>query len=440
MSPGNLSPNTLVRINPVNAVFLRLQNGQISQEQADREIARLSQFDVRDEISRLLLRPQTWNQQNLSIRGGAEHHNYSASITYNGNQEEFIKVKSDQIVANVANGFDLTPKLSANTSINFSYTKEHLSFVDPKAFPFDSDNSIQNLLSVIPLSDRILDDNGNYVPMVSGANPNASQDALALGYPYPWTFNLKQEFDNLNSHSNETDLRIQAALRYQLFPWLRLSSSYQYEWSAEDERTLSNENSYLVRNRINTFAQTDSDGNVTSLPIPRGSIADLVTGKFRTHTFRSQLDFNGIYGSDDQHQIDAILGYEARKLIFESQSNRLYGFNDETLVNINPDYQTLFSSPFLGFGAERIPAPDFPVTYSEDRFLSYYANVAYSYLDRYVITGSTRLDDTNLFGASKKYRNVPLYSVGLKWDISGEPFFWKPRKHATAQGNLWGQR
>ena len=59
----------------------------------------------------------------------------------------------------------------------------------------------------------------------------------------------------------------------------------------------------------------------------------------------------------------------------------------------------------------------------EDRYASFFALANVTYKEKYDLFGSYRLDKTNLFGRSSKYRDNPAYSVGGKWTISSEPFF-----------------
>jgi hypothetical protein len=58
-----------------------------------------------------------------------------------------------------------------------------------------------------------------------------------------------------------------------------------------------------------------------------------------------------------------------------------------------------------------------------DRFISTYANAAYSYKRRYTISGSVRKDASNLFGVEANRRGIPLWSSGISWNISDEPFY-----------------
>lgn len=64
------------------------------------------------------------------------------------------------------------------------------------------------------------------------------------------------------------------------------------------------------------------------------------------------------------------------------------------------------------------------ITDVENRFVSFYSNAAYSFDNRYDITGSIRVDQSNLFGTDPKFQYRPLWSVGGAWHIMREKF-WK---------------
>jgi outer membrane receptor protein involved in Fe transport len=57
---------------------------------------------------------------------------------------------------------------------------------------------------------------------------------------------------------------------------------------------------------------------------------------------------------------------------------------------------------------------------SDRRFMSYYGQGTYIYKNKYVATGSFRIDQSNLFGADPKYKNKPLWSAGLNWRLGEE--------------------
>jgi hypothetical protein len=54
---------------------------------------------------------------------------------------------------------------------------------------------------------------------------------------------------------------------------------------------------------------------------------------------------------------------------------------------------------------------------------SYFGNIAYTFREKYSISASSRFDGTNYFGVKTNDKTVPLWSSGLKWDISKEKFY-----------------
>ncbi len=54
--------------------------------------------------------------------------------------------------------------------------------------------------------------------------------------------------------------------------------------------------------------------------------------------------------------------------------------------------------------------------------MSFYAIGSYTFDDRYSLTGSVRIDQSNLFGTDPKYQYRPLWSVGGSWQLANEEF------------------
>lgn len=106
----------------------------------------------------------------------------------------------------------------------------------------------------------------------------------------------------------------------------------------------------------------------------------------------------------------------------EYTQDRRYGFDPQSLTTQLVNYTASFPRSDNTFISSRIPAREINA-YEENRFVSTYFNLGYNFRKRYKLSGSYRLDDSNLFGASPEYRNIPLWSVGAAWDIKNENFF-----------------
>jgi len=407
---GSLNEFSLFQNNSVRETLLRLNRGGIDIATADARINALRNNDGREEFSRLFMRQQLWNQYNLSISSGGEKYNFNSSLVYNQNKGAIVNDRSDQFIVNLNANYNLTDKLKLRFISNITQTKNQDGL----------GTGAVDYLNNFPLFERILDDNGNYLPMTNGVNIESSQLAQRNGYPYPWTFNIKQESDNIDDTSTATDLRLQTGINYELTKGLTVDLSYQYLYNAFFGRDLFNENRFVTRNTVNRFAQLDENGQVAELPVPLGSILNTSTRSSTDNTFRAQFNYS-VNFDNRLHNIDAIAGYEVRKQITEFNRDRKYGYDDQSLIFTQPNLNTLYEDAI--FGGQRLINDGETTLFNENRFLSYYGNAAYNFDNRYTVSASIRLDDTNLFGASDEFRNTPLFSAGFKWNITNESFF-----------------
>ena len=145
--------------------------------------------------------------------------------------------------------------------------------------------------------------------------------------------------------------------------------------------------------------------------------------KSNSYTLRAQLNYDKTLGGD--HTLNGILGAEVRNVSQQGGSAAYFGYSDQTLLQQPVDYQRIANSQIIGsYISKRTISYDnlFNQLYTEDRYVSAYANMVYSYKSRYSLTGSMRIDQSNLFGTDPKYRYKPLWSLGGAWNISNEDF------------------
>jgi len=76
----------------------------------------------------------------------------------------------------------------------------------------------------------------------------------------------------------------------------------------------------------------------------------------------------------------------------------------------------------VGYIAGGIPMAD-KFREKTDRYFSVYGNFSYDYKKKYILSGSIRVDQSNLFGTDPEFRYKPFWSVGSKWRIHEESFF-----------------
>ena len=168
----------------------------------------------------------------------------------------------------------------------------------------------------------------------------------------------------------------------------------------------------------------NADGSIKHL-IPEGGYIDETRNDKNSYTLRAQINFNRTF--DEKHEVSAIAGGERRAVHSTSTYVEKYGYDKVSLAHKYLDEATL-NQPQQGTEAinnfyTHVPN-GYPDTFGdkEDRYVSFYGNASYTYDRRYAITGSIRMDQSNLFGTNPKYQYKPLWSVGVSWHMAQEKF------------------
>ena len=244
-------------------------------------------------------------------------------------------------------------------------------------------------------------------------------------FPYSdWSWNPLQEMDNRSLTSTSSVARIQAGFTVKIWKGLSFDSRVQYEMMDSHTHNYYNENTYTVRNEVNTSSTWDKETNVVTANLPTGGFLDQSRTRRDVITFRNQINFNHTFV--DRHAIAFVAGVETIDNRYQSfGSPRTYGYNDETLSVGN------FPNGIGGTGVYQLTDwQDYNLTldyqnsfsYMTDRYFSAFGNLSYTYDNRYTVSGSARTDASNLITDDPKYRYSPFWSVGASWQIANESF------------------
>ncbi|MCK7556290.1 hypothetical protein MKQ70_15200 [Chitinophaga sedimenti] len=197
-----------------------------------------------------------------------------------------------------------------------------------------------------------------------------------------------------------------------------------YETSTSDLDYYASEASSVARRYMNAYAARNTDGSL-KFNIPKGGYLRQMGTSTSSYTARAQLNYNRRFAG--VHSINGIIGAEVRNLVNKSKLASYFGYNDETLLQQPVDYASIVTGALRGTFNLGAPLQNnmtglFNQQYSQDRFLSGYANLVYAYKSTYSLTGSIRIDQSNLFGTNPKYKYKPLWSTGAAWNIHNEEF------------------
>lgn len=406
-------------LTPVVQLLYAQQNGTISSADADAQINALRKVDTRNELKKYFYRTSADQQNAINISGGSQNDRYYFSAGYDKNLYSFKANGYDRITINANNTYGFfSNKLELSTAIY--YTR---STTEPQTSLYNTNYLNAPVPPYYPYA-QLADTHGNPLPVVANYNQSYAQSAVSKGL-LDWQYRPLDELGLINNHIVLNDYRINSGLKYQIIPSLNAQVLFQYESSISNERNLQSQQTYYTRDAINDFTQVDADGNFT-YAIPLGGILDQNRIQETGYNLRGQLNYTHSFGT--KHAVFALAGYEQKELHTITDANRFYGYDDEHATLQPVAYNTFFPLyAFPGYTGT-IPFNDSENDLT-DRYRSYYANGGYTYDNRFLLTASIRLDQSNLFGVKTNQKGVPLYSFGLGWELDKEDFYkitWLP--------------
>jgi TonB-linked SusC/RagA family outer membrane protein len=405
-------------LSPVVELLIAQRDGKISAAEADRQIAALRSLDVRKDISRYLYRPAVRQQYALSLEGGSAVHRYFFSAGYDKNLDNLAGNGFDRLTLDAANTWKLGSRLEFSLGMNLVQTGTDRN--NPGKLTWNRGNTVYPYAA-------LADGSGNALAYNRDLRAGFTGTAAAAGL-LDWAYRPLEELRGSDNGVTVTDARVNTGLKYKLDGWLRglnVQLLYQYDRGMTSGRNERGLGTFFTRNLINHYTQAGA-GGLLSRPVPLGGIVDLSSGASVNHDIRGQLNYDRVFS--EKHALTAIAGYEVQTLHLTGDQNRLYGFDAEHATSRPVDglgnyfyYDNLLSSGTVPLGQSESDATD--------HYRSYYANAAYTYDGRYTLSGSVRLDESNLFGVRTNQKGVPLYSAGLGWELSKEGFYglsWLP--------------
>ncbi len=409
-SPFSPNPSLQLYKSDASTLVYRLRAGQIDSATYRSEIAKLSSINGYDQYQRYLLQNASAQNYNLSVSGGNESHTYFLGASYSREIPSAVGNNGDRFTLTANQSFKLLKKATLElglraSAFNYNYNGIGLSRIGSGTNTF------------LPYN-QVFDENGNKV-YYSYNYFKGRTDTLQSKYGYQnWGYNYLDESQSTQRSIKDNNFAGNISLNVPIIAGLSASGQFMMEKAYQDTRTWNGPESYYTRDIVNTATALNYAARTISYGIPRGGILSQSRGDNTNYSARGQLIYNAVLGSI--HQLNAVAGTEIRQTkAGQTIDPVIYGYNMQTgigqpvlanYVNVNGTAVTAFSISSTGQQNKT------------RRFLSYYANAAYTLMDKYSLSGSVRYDDYNNFGVDRKYRATPLWSAGAKWAMHKEKF------------------
>lgn len=401
---------------PVVQILADQKAGLITAADANAKIDALRSNDIRNDLTNYFYRPSSYQQYAVNFSGGSRDVDYYFSAGYDRSLPSLSGNTGERITLNSNNNFHLTKNLVLSAAWlytqNLSQNTNNVSEVATGG----------SYVGIYPYA-RLTDASGAHLPIVKRYSSSWVNDPAAQAGRLNWRYVPLDEMGRTEDRSNNLDNKLNFGLRYSFLDMFSLDAKYQFQVGTAKSSTYYKDSSFYARDLYNSFY--NPSGPVTE-PIPKGGIYTASNRTTTSHLGRLQLGFNKTIHTD--HAVSAIIGAEISQIksVIDGAAP-LYGYSDQSSSFIGVDfYNKYIQYPSSQFAS--IPNTQGSVKYT-DRYISYFSNASYTYKGKYTLSGSGRIDKSNLFGVSTNQKSVPLYSIGGLWNVSKESFYhlsWLP--------------
>lgn len=398
--------------NPVLEQLYKHKAGLITDAELATQLNYYKGLDNRSQLEDFYTRTGVLHQHNLSVSGGNECNRYALTFNYMGDAPTARYQNEQRYGFTLRDNINFFKWMSADIGVATSFLRGK------------GDSGMGNYYDAYtgyPSYYMLKDASGNVLNIPQYKSEAELQRLQSIGLmdeTYSPITNRNQE----TYTNNENYYRLQFGLNFKLTQDLNLDVKFQSENTTFKNENEYGKNSYYVRSMVNNAAQYDSSTDELTLNVPQGGQLAQRRGDINSYTFRAQINF---MKELDKHYITAIGGAERRQVKTTSTATYYMGYDHNSLgyklvdpLSLNP----LAGTQALG-GSFSWDYTDYNYLYErEDRYVSFYANASYAYDNRYDITGSIRIDQSNLFGTDPKYQYRPLWSLGGSWHAHQESF------------------
>lgn len=337
----------------------------------------------------------TFNQEyNASLSGGSEKATYYTSLGYYDEKGNVKGVEANRLSLVLKTSYKVNKILKVGASLFANRRTNKSNLTDADGFT----NPVYYSRRANPYQ-LPFDENGNYI---YDMNVQGKGEA-------GMKFNVFEERDNTSYEQTTNALSAIFDVELRFNDKFKAISQVGLQLDAVSKESVADHDTYAMR-KDKEFTSMWI-GNEYKSFLPDGGKHTEAANTNSQVNWKAQAEYRDSY--NDIHEFEMMAGTEIRKTWYSSLNSTGYGY----------DRKTLTTKPVI-FPNESW-ARSYPLhtkTYVENAYASFFSTASYSLLQRYTVGGSVRFDGSDIFGVSKKYRFLPLYSFSGLWRISNEPF------------------
>lgn len=383
---------------------------EISENDYNAGLSALARLDNKSQIENELLKRPVYQQYSITLSGATERMSNYVSMLYGYDTSRYQGSNSQNFQFDYRGDMKLLKWLDMNISATARYKKNNNSGI-----------SAGDIATLAPY-DMILENDGSYTDMshIQHYKDGVNHILNQFDFPYSdWSYNILREVNGRKLSNKTINGRFQIGFRATILEGLTFDTKFQLEHVQQDGRSLYTDDTHYVRNTVNYYTTLNWNTHSTTPNIEKGSI--LNENKYTTdaYNWRNQINFNRTFA--ERHAINFVGGIE----VSQNKTNNktfapVYGYNDEYLTS-RPIQNVVVVDCFGTKSLTGINTRS-SFSYAMQRYFSAFANLSYTFDDKYSVSGSYRTDASNFISDDPKYRYSPFWSVGFSWNMSNEEF------------------
>lgn len=420
-SPDSYDPLDEGNMSRVSYLLMQAHNNKITQDEAMAEINQLRQVNGLKQIEKYMFRNQLSHQHNVSISGGEDNYMYNVAANYNYKRGSFINTNEDRLILDFNNQWKPYKFLIIDLGANILYNRTNEPNTTYSALTgYSSGSDLQPYTAIV-------DENGKPCNVwgLSQYKVKTYQNTPGMK---DWTYNPIEDVYKDAISTTNFSTRISGKLRLDIMKGLNIEVGGVWQRGNYQYKQLRQADSYAVRIAYN---DATSKTNTVNHYLPDGAVINEKRNVSEDWTIRTQINYNRSF-LNDKHRVTILAGNEVRRSTYDynTMATRA-GYNEvagsfipmnlkDFVGNVNYA-DMLFGSPWSPPLYDTFTNGEY--TYRDNRFVSWYGNGSYEYNNKFIVSGSVRMDLTNFFGTDPKYRHKPLWSVGGTYKLANEEFF-----------------
>lgn len=435
-NPNAPDPASQSNMGRVTYLMMQVRDQLISETEALNEIEQLRKVDGLKQAEEHLFRAQLSHQHNLAVSGGNDQNLYHVALNYLDVRRNMIHSDRKRFILDIKNDWKPSHYVALGITANVIYTDDERPMRDY------TDLLAYTSSSMIQPYDNLIDPISGKSAEVFGLSQYKVETYKNTSNMRPWGYNPLTDLARESVEFDDLQVRLGGTLRLILLKGLNIEAGGTWARGNRIQKSLRDRDAYRVRIAYN---DATSKTNNAEHYIPDGSIIDENRNINENWTIRTQINFNRSF-LDGQHRVSVLVGNEVRRNMYNNNTMATrtgYNTTAGSFIPVNiKDYNAgKYDSDMLFKRAEILQLNIGSYSYRDNRYVSWYGNGSYEYDNRFIVSGSVRLDLTNFFGTDPKYRYKPLWSLGGTWKLSEEKFFqlsWIDRLHFRASYGVNG--